>query len=53
MAKKETCIFFGFKVTSWNRVHLEKPPVVELLKNFTCSLQFSQEPSTYPYSEPD
>jgi hypothetical protein len=43
----------------WRRALLEKPPVMELLKNFPTfygtesSLPWLQEPSTGPYPEPD
>jgi hypothetical protein len=47
------------KLTSWTWALLEKPPVVQLLKNLEHfmepegSLPFTQEPSTSPYPEPD
>jgi hypothetical protein len=46
-------------LSPWSRVLLEKPPVAQLLKNFTTfygtrsSLPCSQEPSTGSYPEPD
>jgi hypothetical protein len=46
-------------VTPWSRVLLEKPPVAQLLKNFSTfyepesSLPCSKKPSTGPYAEPD
>jgi hypothetical protein len=42
----------------WSQALLQKPPIVQLLKNFPAmepkgSLPYSQEPFTGPYSEPD
>jgi hypothetical protein len=49
-----TTLYIGYKLTSWSWALLEKPPVVQLLKNFPAftepkvSLTCSQEPSTGP-----